>query len=440
MRLKVYFFLLPIVASLIFFTSCEEKENNLFGSISGIVTDAETTEPIQGVTVTLVSGGKSTVTGDDGIYQFSKIEPGQYTLQFMSNGYQTNTKIITVEPYTTAKGDIQLSQGNGSLKVSSSTVEFGTSDVVRILSLSNTGKSSFDWEIKYSCEWIKSITPLYGTIKAGGGADVAIEIDRSKLSGTNVQKTNLAISTNGSGGMNIQVSVNGSSSGGSSPALTNGLVGYYTFDNDNAYDSSGSDINGILINSPEFITDTPNGEGKAINLKANSGQYLSIPRNPLATSTEKVKISDYSICFWIKDFGQGQIFSGMSTGYLECYPYLFFKNDAFNIEISTSGSGYYTYIIPFEKGASQFQDGKWHHIAYVTKENMHELYIDGEYFGGTNPSAIYLQYITMNPFHFGGNAEQTNRTATSMKLDNIRFYSRSLSTSDVKLIYGTEKI
>lgn len=439
MRLRSSLLSLLTIVSFVLFTACEEKENDLFGSISGIVTDVETSEPIQGVTVTLVPGGKSTVTGDDGIYYFSKIESDQYTLQFKSNGYQTNTKTIVVEPYVTTTGDIQLSQGSGNLKVNKSVVEFGTSYNISSLLLSNTGKSSFDWEIKYNCNWIKSITPSSGSIKAGANATVTIEIDRANLANTDIQKTNITLSTNGSGGMDIQLSVNGSTSGGQTPALTNGLMGYYNFDNDNANDASDSSINGILVNSPEFITDTPNGEGKALSIRTMDGQYLSIPKNPLATSSEKTKVSSLSVCFWIKDFGVGQIFSSMNANYLYACPYFYFKNDAFNTLISTSGSGYYTYEIPFEKGAGQFQNGKWHHVAYVMEDNLHTLYIDGQYYGGVNPSAVNQQYITINAIHFGGNCGFKDRTATNMKLDNIRFYNRSLTITDVKIIYNTEK-
>ncbi|MFV0419390.1 MAG: LamG-like jellyroll fold domain-containing protein [Dysgonomonas sp.] len=440
MKLRSNLLLLLTIVSFVFFTACEEKENNLFGSISGIVTDVETSEPIQGITVTLVPGSNSAVTGNDGIYYFTKAEAGQYTLQFKGNGYQTNTKIITVEPYKTATGDMQLSPGSGNLGVDKSTLEFGTSDNYRMLHLKNTGKSSFDWEIKYNCSWIKSVTPSSGTIKPGvSNVPVTIEIDRSKLANTEIQRTNFTISTNDSGGMDVQVSVNGSSSGGQTPALTNGLMAYYNFDNDNAEDTSDSSINGILINSPEFITNTPNGEGKALSIKAADGQYLSIPKNPLATSSDRTKTSSMSICFWIKDFSLGQIFSSINDNYLYACPYFYFKNDAFNVEISTSGSGYYTYDISFEQGVSQFQNGKWHHVAYVMEDNLHTLYINGQYYGGVNPSAISLQYITINAIHFGGNAGLKDRTATNMKLDNIRFYNRSLSITDVKIIYNTEK-
>lgn len=73
------------------------------------------------------------------------------------------------------------------------------------------------------------------------------------------------------------------------------------------------------------------------------------------------------------------------------------------------------------------------------EDNLHTLYIDGQYYGGVNPSAVSLQYITINAFHFGGNSELKDRIATNMKLDNIRFYNRSLTITDVKIIYNTEK-
>lgn len=439
MKLRNSFFLLLTLVSITFFTSCEEDGNILYGSVSGIVTNLEDNEPIQGITVTLIPGSASAVTGNDGIYHFPKVAAGQYTLQFKTIGYQTNTKLITVEPDKSVTGDIQLSPGSGNLGVDRSSLEFGTSDNFRILNLKNTGKSSMDWEIKYNCKWIKSITPSSGTIKPGvGNVPVTVEIDRKQLGNTDVQKTNFTISTSDSGGMDIQVSVNGSS-GGESPALTIGLMAFYNFDNDNAHDVMGTIANGILVNNPKFITDTPNGEGKALSISAMEDQHLSISHNPLATSSGRSSISYLSICFWIKDFGPGQIFSASDSYAPFSQPYFHFKDNAFHIEISTSQGGYSGDNISFEKGASKFQDGKWHHVAYVMEKELHTLYIDGQHYGSKNLSGTDYQFVGVNPIHFGGNCGFSSRTANSMKVDNIRFYNRALTVTDVKVIREHEK-
>ncbi|MDR1933394.1 MAG: carboxypeptidase-like regulatory domain-containing protein [Spirochaetales bacterium] len=59
-----------------------------YGQVSGIVTDSETDEPIQGVTVAL---GKYTATTNvNGIYHFANVPVGDYPISFTKTGYAYN--------------------------------------------------------------------------------------------------------------------------------------------------------------------------------------------------------------------------------------------------------------------------------------------------------------------------------------------------------------
>ena len=59
------------------------------GTLTGVVTDATTGLPINGVTVSL--SGVTTTTDSGGNYGFTNITPGTYTLTFTKSGYQTLT-------------------------------------------------------------------------------------------------------------------------------------------------------------------------------------------------------------------------------------------------------------------------------------------------------------------------------------------------------------
>lgn len=56
-------------------------------TLYGIVTDAETGEPIPDVLVTL--NGGSTYTDSAGAYTFADIASGEYVLEFSKEGYET---------------------------------------------------------------------------------------------------------------------------------------------------------------------------------------------------------------------------------------------------------------------------------------------------------------------------------------------------------------
>jgi hypothetical protein len=59
---------------------CKPMEIFLHGDITGTVTDAETSLPIQASLVRL-NAADSITTGDDGSIQFRNLTPGQYEIQ-----------------------------------------------------------------------------------------------------------------------------------------------------------------------------------------------------------------------------------------------------------------------------------------------------------------------------------------------------------------------
>ena len=61
-----------IACALCMFWSCKKEEP--YGQIQGIVTNASTNEPIQGVNISLSPTGLSAVTGSDGRYEFNDLE------------------------------------------------------------------------------------------------------------------------------------------------------------------------------------------------------------------------------------------------------------------------------------------------------------------------------------------------------------------------------
>ena len=75
-------------------SSCTKEKTT--GQIQGIITNANTNEPIQGVNISLSPTGLSAVTGSDGRYEFINLEPGQYTVQGMKAGFESNTKSINI--------------------------------------------------------------------------------------------------------------------------------------------------------------------------------------------------------------------------------------------------------------------------------------------------------------------------------------------------------
>lgn len=93
-------------------SSCSKTEYNLFCSIHGIVSDVETGTPVANATVTLSPGGRSTISGSDGQYEFIDLDPGQYTVTVQCSGYKTNRKAVNAVSAESVRADIPLTPSN----------------------------------------------------------------------------------------------------------------------------------------------------------------------------------------------------------------------------------------------------------------------------------------------------------------------------------------
>jgi hypothetical protein len=90
--------------------SCSEDRVESQGSISGVITDHTNGEPIPNASVVLNPSGKTQLTGSDGYYEYSELDPMQYTITVQKAGYSTNRKTITVVAGKRTEANIPLTK------------------------------------------------------------------------------------------------------------------------------------------------------------------------------------------------------------------------------------------------------------------------------------------------------------------------------------------
>lgn len=166
----------------LFSTSC--KKEVATGKIQGLVTNYATSEPIQGVNISLSPTGASAVTGSDGRYEFNNLEPGNYTVQGTKSGFESNTKNITITSGNVSSGDMQLRPAATGFRLNVDYLDFGTNFTqmsFKIINVSTTNAMS--WEIVESLNWLET-SPSSGSIQGGQETTVNVAIDRSLLSQT----------------------------------------------------------------------------------------------------------------------------------------------------------------------------------------------------------------------------------------------------------------
>jgi len=203
-----------------------------------------------------------------------------------------------------------------------------------------------------------------------------------------------------------------------------GLMLFYTFDDEKASDLTENELDGSLMNSPSFISETIDGTGKALHLNGVKEQFVSIPYNVLKA------LSKYSVSLWIKDFSQGIVFSSEGG---EDIPYLYVRDNQ-RFMLYNNYYGYYdNYTFAYD--CTSIMSSAWHHIAVSSYDGLMTLYVDG-----TKVDAISANYSTSNSTKMTiGGLSNLSSSYMTMKVDNVRFYQRVLSDSEIKEIYNDEK-
>ena len=224
-------------------------------------------------------------------------------------------------------------------------------------------------------------------------------------------------------------------------AVKQGLMFYLSFDGGTVQDESDNNLETIAIGAPSFLTDTPSGSGMSLSLNGTKGQYISVP---YALFDD---LNNYSITFWAKDFSVGSFVSALSIHgvdyasanrpkvYLSATGKLIF--DTYGR--TASDSQYWT--PPFSYPFTDLQSDKWHHFCVTLdipsfRHAEKKLYVDGV-FVDTIVDDTCIQNTTK--VIIGGDAEGGYAVSMTTKIDNVRFYNRTLSKEEVNVLYNSEK-
>ena len=196
-------------------TSCRKPDTT--GKIQGLVTNYNTNEPIQGVNISLSPTGLSAVTGSDGRYEFNNLDPGQYTVQGMKAGFESNTKNITIVAGNVSSGDMQLRPTVSGFRLNVEYLDFGTNFSQLQFKIINASTSlPMSWEIVESLNWLET-SPSTGNIQGGQETTVNVTIDRSLITQSTTANITVRsadqtvvlpinVSVSGTGGPQLQLS------------------------------------------------------------------------------------------------------------------------------------------------------------------------------------------------------------------------------------------
>lgn len=184
-------------------SGCNEYEVDMFGSISGVVSDSEMNEPLSGVKVALSPGGVSQVTSNDGTFAFEGLSAQEYSLTFTRTGYASQTQKVAVKAGVTSSVQVTLETSGPVLYVSEEKLDFEADLTMLSFDIRNDGDGELEWKISENADWIKC-SESSGTT-GNGTSSVTVTVSRSDMDPGTYRET-IVVTSNG-GGETIEVTM-----------------------------------------------------------------------------------------------------------------------------------------------------------------------------------------------------------------------------------------
>jgi uncharacterized protein (TIGR02145 family) len=174
---KILILLVFIISTSLY--SCKTKEV-LVGEITGRVTDAETSQPLQETKVVLNRFLDSTTTTSDGKYLFQNLNPADYNIQASKAAYEKKTGSVSVTSGNTTELNFALNSVPEPA-VSQKYLDFGIDSTSKHFTISSTGDATFNYSVLADQSWI-DVQPASGVL-TNGSVTLTVTINKSGLSG-----------------------------------------------------------------------------------------------------------------------------------------------------------------------------------------------------------------------------------------------------------------
>ena len=190
----------------LFVISCAKDVLDLHGTIKGVVKDYNTGLIISNCQVALSPGGKSVVTSSDGLFEFTGLEQGSYTLSFTKAGYDNESKSVEVVSGETTEVSITL-KAKSPFAVSNNKLDFGDLSSTMELFFFNNSDETTSFTISNVPAWA-SVSHVSGSVASAGNMPITVSVNRDAVDyGTYTQVLSIAYKgkTNGSVNVTIQM-------------------------------------------------------------------------------------------------------------------------------------------------------------------------------------------------------------------------------------------
>lgn len=209
--------------------------------------------------------------------------------------------------------------------------------------------------------------------------------------------------------------------------LTEGLVGYWTFDGPDisgtaVTDKSGQGNSGTISGAIKTIGKI----GQALNFNGN-GDYVSLGTPAVLTSLTY----PYAISMWFKTstLNDGGILFSFDVTDANSDQTIVLSNAAINDQHISSGDK----VIDVYPTIRNLSNGNWHHLVVERDSaNATIMYVDGRNFSTSDTSGYSVNGLVIG-------ARGTGTYPFNGSIDDVRIYNRALSADEISQLYNMGK-
>lgn len=164
------------------------------GSIAGVVKDTDNGQLLENCNISITPGGLSKISSSQGSYEFSDLEPGEYSMTFTKSGYETSNTYVTVTAGKMSTVDMFL-KAKSSFSLSEDNYDFGDMEQSKTFYFFNNSDENCSFSILNVPDWL-SFSKLTGTVNALGTESVVATVNRDFLD-EGIYSQNITISYSG---------------------------------------------------------------------------------------------------------------------------------------------------------------------------------------------------------------------------------------------------
>ena len=213
-------------------------------------------------------------------------------------------------------------------------------------------------------------------------------------------------------------------------AVGSDLAAYYKFDEDSGgitSDSSGNGHVGTIYNGNSGSLSGLGKSGHALTT-SNKTDYMDTGYDLSWNDNTQV-----SIAFWLKPASTEVAYAGI-IGKPE-REWAFYQNNRYVIFTYLDNGGGHRNRMDCDWG-SVLTRGAWVHLAYVWDGRESTMYVNGEPYQTCRADDPAMNLDDPSDVLVGGNIQVGNSGDFEGSIDELRFYSRALNATEVKLIYS----